>query len=213
MARPEAAELEHVVGLSGQGVTDLVGNLILASGSPRRSLLLSIAGIGFTTIVPDIDESTIAGEEPGEYVLRLSGRKARAVAAGSDDVVLGADTAVVFDGQILGKPATTDEAVSMLTLLQGQTHSVLTGWTITSAASERFGVDESIVVFNERTEEELADYVARTQPFDKAGAYALQGDDGWLVADVRGSRSNVMGLPIKEVVDALRDLGIERSTA
>ena len=186
-------------------------NLILASGSPRRSLLLSMAGIRFETIVPDIDESPLPGEPPSEYVLRLSRAKAHAVPRTGGVVALGADTTVVFDGHILGKPSTAEEAVSMLDSLQDQTHSVLTGWTIAGGDNERFGVEESTVTFHERTHEELTAYVERTQPFDKAGSYALQGDGGWLVAQVNGSRSNVMGLPIKKIVDALKGFGIERS--
>ena len=185
--------------------------LILASGSPRRSLLLSLAGVTFTTIVPDVDETPLTDEAPAEYVLRLSGVKAHAVPRSGDDVVLAADTTVVFKGTIIGKPSTAPEAVSILSQLAGETHSVLTGWTVTNGEAHRFGVEESVVRFNERSHDELVGYVERTQPFDKAGAYALQGDDGWLVANVAGSRSNVMGLPIKEVVEALKDLGIDRS--
>jgi septum formation protein len=125
-------------------------------------------------------------------------------------VVLGADTTVVFQGAIIGKPSSVPDAVSILTQLAGETHSVLTGWTVTDGHAHTFGVEESLVRFNERTHDELIGYVERTQPFDKAGAYALQGDDGWLVANVTGSRSNVMGLPIKDVVDALKAFGIER---
>jgi len=186
--------------------------LILASGSPRRALLLSIAGITFTKVVPDVDETAIADEAPAEYVLRLSEMKAHAVGHTPGDVVLGADTTVVLGGTIIGKPADAHEAVSILTRLSGETHSVLTGWTITDGSDHRFGVEESLVRFNERTREELVAYVERTQPYDKAGGYALQGDDGWLVANVDGSRSNVMGLPIREVVDALGHFGIERSS-
>ena len=185
--------------------------LILASGSPRRSLLLSVAGIAFTTIVPEVDETHRADEVPAEYVLRLSEVKAHVVPPSRDHVVLAADTTVVFNGTIIGKPSNASEAVSILSQLAGETHSVLTGWTITDGDTHRFGVEESFVRFNERNHDELVGYVERTQPFDKAGAYALQGDNGWLVAKVTGSRSNVMGLPIKEVVDALRAFGIERS--
>jgi septum formation protein len=187
--------------------------LILASGSPRRSLLLSLAGITFTTVTPDVDETPLTDEAPSEYVLRLSEVKANAVPRSGGETVLGADTTVVLAGAIIGKPATAHEAVSILTDLAGKAHSVLTGWTITDGETHRFGVEESLVTFNERSHNELVAYVERTQPFDKAGAYALQGDDGWLVANVAGSRSNVMGLPIKEVVDALKTFGVERSTS
>lgn len=151
-------------------------------------------------------------EAPAEYVLRLSEVKANSVQRSGDDAVLGADTTVVLAGAIIGKPSTAPEAVSILTALAGETHSVLTGWTITDGETHRFGVEESLVTFNERSHDELVAYVERTQPFDKAGAYALQGDDGWLVANVSGSRSNVMGLPVKEVIEALKGFGIDRST-
>jgi septum formation protein len=105
--------------------------LILASGSPRRSLLLSLAGIAFTTIAPDVDETPLTDETPAEYVLRLSEAKAHAVPRPGDGVVLAADTTVVLNGDIIGKPATAADAVAILTRLVGHTHSVLTGWTIT----------------------------------------------------------------------------------
>ncbi len=185
--------------------------LILASSSPRRSLLLSAAGLTFTVDVPDVDESPLDLEPPAEYVLRLSAAKARAVARNVDDVVLGADTTVVLDGATIGKPRDAADALEMLLSLEGRTHSVLTGWTVIRGESERFGVEESLVTFHHRSRAELRDYVARTEPLDKAGAYALQGDDGWLVERVAGSRANVMGLPIREVVDALANFGIDRS--
>ena len=191
----------------------LTMEFVLASGSPRRSLLLAAAGVSFTTVVPDVDETPLEGEPPAEYVLRLSGSKARFIRRSRDQVVLAADTTVVLNGVIIGKPGTASEAVEILTQLVGETHSVLTGWTVTDGETEKFGVEESLVTFNKRTNDELVAYVERTQPLDKAGGYALQGDDGWLISKVVGSRSNVMGLPIREVIDALRTFGVERSTA
>ena len=212
MAHPETP-LEDDLSLTDRAIEQGAPmELVLASGSPRRSLLLSLAGITFTTVVPDVDETPLADEAPAEYVLRVSELKAHSVPRSGNDVVLGADTTVVFKGAIIGKPSTATDAVSILSRLAGETHSVLTGWSITDGNSHRFGVEESLVRFNERTSDELADYVERTQPFDKAGAYALQGDNGWLVSQVSGSRANVMGLPIKEVVEALGAFGIERST-
>jgi nucleoside triphosphate pyrophosphatase len=187
--------------------------VILASSSPRRALLLTAAGITFDVVVPEVDESPRVDEPPAEYVLRLSEEKVDIVIGGTEaTVVLGADTTVVLDGGSIGKPTDRDHAVGMLMSMAGRTHSVLTGWTAKSSTARRFGVAESLVTFHERTRRELEAYVDRTQPFDKAGAYALQGDDGWLVAAVRGSRSNVMGLPIGEVVPALVELGVARST-
>lgn len=144
-------------------------------------------------------------------VLRLASAKAAAVVE-KGTVVLAADTVVVRDGAILGKPIDAPDAVAILESLSGRAHSVLTGWTVRHGEQERFGVTESRVVFADRSHAELVDYVARTEPFDKAGAYALQGDDGWLVTEVRGSRANVMGLPLAEIAEALAAFGIERST-
>ena len=185
--------------------------VILASGSPRRTLLLSAAGIDHRVVVPDVDESVLPDESPSEYVLRLSGAKAVAVLARPIDVVIAADTTVVHDGTVIGKPDDAEHALAILRSLQGTVHSVLTGWTVRSGSRERFGIAESRVRFRERTDAELIDYIERTEPYDKAGAYALQADDGWLVSDVTGSRSNVMGLPIGEVVPALEELGVRRS--
>ncbi|MCZ7533102.1 MAG: Maf family protein [Acidimicrobiia bacterium] len=184
---------------------------VLASGSPRRSLLLSAAGYTFSVSPPEIVEVHLQDEEPAEMVLRLSAAKAAAV-ADEGAVVLAADTVVVRDGMIIGKPADADEAVAILESLSGRVHSVLTGWTVRQREQERFGITESRVVFAARSRDELVDYVARTEPFDKAGAYALQGDDGWLVVEVKGSRSNVMGLPLTDIAEALAAFGVERST-
>lgn len=204
MAHSPPAEFQHVVRLTVP--------VVLASGSPRRTLLLSAAGIEHRVVVPDVDEKPVDGETPDAYVLRLSADKAAVVAAAAaGDVVIGADTTVVHRGEILGKPENTAAAVAMLRRLQGDIHRVLTGWTVRSGASEQFGIAETRVRFRPRTDDELAAYVTRVQPFDKAGAYALQGDAGWLVESVEGSRSNVMGLPIADVIGALRSFGVERS--
>lgn len=189
-----------------------IPDLVLASGSPRRSLLLSTAGYTFRTELPDVDETQAEGEDPTDMVLRLSEDKARTVAGGPNDVVLAADTIVVLDGAIMGKPANHGDAIAMLSALSGATHSVLTGWTILQGDDERFGVTESRVEFNALTTSEIEDYIEDRQPWDKAGAYAIQGDGGRLIKRVSGSRANVMGLPIGEVVEALSDLGVSRST-
>lgn len=186
-------------------------HLVLASGSARRALLLSVAGFTFDVAIPDVDEAPLPGEEPAAYVLRLSEEKAAAVGVGTDSVVVAADTAVVLDGVVLGKPTDEAHALEMLVALSGRSHHVLTGWTVIKGHESRFGVAESVVTFTQRTPDELRGYVRDTDPLDKAGAYAIQGDDGWLIDSVRGSRSNVMGLPVADVVDALSDLGIERS--
>lgn len=185
--------------------------LVLASGSPRRALLLATAGFTFDVQSPDVVETIGRGEPASESVLRLAELKVAAVERAARHVVLGADTMVVLDGEQLGKPADSDDAVRMLTLLSGRTHSVLTGWVAMGDAGERFGVAESRVTFRALSADAIEAYIEDAQPFDKAGSYALQGEDGRLIQRVDGSRANVMGLPLRDVVDALGDLGIDRS--
>lgn len=185
--------------------------LVLASRSPRRSLLLTSAGFPHVVRVGEADESIFDGESVSDAVLRISHFKVHSVSREEGEVVLGADTMVVLDGAPLGKPDGTNEAKRMLGSLSGRTHSVLTGWTAVGDRGDRFGVAESRVTIKSLTASSIRSYVDEMQPFDKAGAYALQGDNGRLVADVKGSRANVMGLPLREVVWALEDLGIERS--
>ncbi len=145
-------------------------------------------------------------------VLRLSEAKARAVEAGVDEVVLAADTVVVLDGEIMGKPTDEADAARMLSRLAGRTHQVLTGWTLVVGEQERFGVAESHVRFHPLTDEDVHAYISDVQPLDKAGAYAIQADRGRLISSVTGPRSNVMGLPIGDIVSELDDVGVERST-
>lgn len=186
-------------------------SLTLASTSPRRALLLRTAGFVFTTASPEVDETPLRGEPAAEYVLRLSEEKASSVPVSDGRVVLGADTTVTLDGIILGKPADRAQAIDMLKLLSDTTHSVLTGWTVRSTSGDRFGVCETRVTFHDRSHDELTAHVDRTEPYDKAGAYGIQGDAGWLIADVAGSRANVMGLPLGDIVPALEALGVTRS--
>lgn len=186
--------------------------LILASESPRRSLLLSAAGFTHEVRIGTVDEALLEDESAQDAVLRLSSLKVDAVSRQPGEVVLGADTMVVLDGVPLGKPRDADHATEMLLTLSGRTHSVLTGWTAIGDAGERFGVAESRVTFRTLSRACVTEYVKDVQPFDKAGSYDLHGDDGRLVSAVHGSRANVMGLPLRDIVNALADLGIERST-
>lgn len=186
--------------------------LVLASDSPRRSLLLATAGFTFDVQSPNVVETIPQGESAAESVLRLAGLKVGAVSRAEDHVVLGADTMVVLDGEQLGKPKDRDDAIRMLSVLSGRTHSVLTGWVAIGDAGERFGVAESRVTFRTLTTDAVEAYVDDAEPFDKAGAYALQGENGRLIEKVVGSRANVMGLPLREIADALGDLGVVRST-
>lgn len=185
--------------------------LVLASRSPQRSLLLASAGFPHDIRVSEVDESLLDGESIPDSVLRLSHLKVHSVSRKEGEVVLGADTIVVLDGSALGKPVDPSDAREMLARLSGRAHSVLTGWTAIGDRGERFGFTESRVTFRSLKTSEISSYVDEVQPFDKAGAYALQGDNGRLVEDVNGSRANVMGLPLREVVEALEELGIERS--
>jgi septum formation protein len=188
-----------------------VPRLILASGSPRRALLLATAGFAFDVRAPDVVETMYEDEPAAEAVLRLAELKAAAVDRASNDVILAADTMVVLDEDSLGKPSDRDDAIEMLTTLSGRTHSVLTGWVASGQGGERFGVAETRVGFKSLDTDAVIAYVDDAQPFDKAGAYAIQGEGGRLIEHVDGSRANVMGLPLREVADALADLGIVRS--
>ncbi|HBZ00541.1 MAG TPA: septum formation protein Maf, partial [candidate division Zixibacteria bacterium] len=158
--------------------------IILASGSPRRKELLSDLGYQFDIIIPNLDESLLPRENPSEHVLRLSLAKARAIAMEhSDDIIIGADTIVVLGDKILGKPASPDEAVSMLKLLSGKPHIVYTGLTLMILNENiiKSDYDATKVVFNDLEESAIEKYVASGEPLDKAGAYGIQGMGSFLV--------------------------------
>jgi septum formation protein len=193
--------------------------LILASASPRRRELLAQAGFSFTVESADVDESRREGEEPGVYVLRLAVEKARAVFArhpshddetvvnGAPDVlvVLGADTSVVLDGEILGKPADAADAARMLRRLSGRTHQVLTGVAAVTRAGVLSSVETTEVVFAPIPESELAVYCATTEPLDKAGASGIQGYAARWIPRIDGDYFNVMGLPIARTAKLIED--------
>jgi len=188
--------------------------LILASASPRRRELLTQAGFSFTVESADVDESLRVGEDPVAYVLRLAVEKAQAVFArhpthrgetamgGAPDVlvVLGADTSVVLDGEILGKPADAADAMRILRRLSGRTHQVLTGVAAATRAGTVSGVETTSVTFSEIPEAELNFYCATAEPLDKAGAYGIQGYAARWIPRIDGDYFNVMGLPIARVV-------------
>lgn len=183
--------------------------LVLASQSPRRRELL--AGLGFELDVrpANADETQRPGETPAEYVLRVARDKARAVPG---DVVLGADTAVVVKGTVLGKPADPADARRMLRTLSGEAHEVLTGVCVRRNAGA-LGVELDTVVttevrFARLTSAQIEWYVSTAEPLDKAGAYALQGAGGVFVEAVEGSVSNVIGLPLGETLQLLRRAGL-----
>lgn len=186
------------------------GSIVLASASPRRTELMALAAIPFTVCPADICETPFAGEEPQAHVIRLSREKADAVAAAATGrFFVGADTVVVLDGAILGKPVDADDAFRMLTALSGRSHEVLTGFTVFDKVS---GIRVSRCVrteveFKPLDEKEIRDYIASGCPMDKAGAYAIQGGAVHFVRSISGSYTNVVGLPMTEVYEVLRQLG------
>jgi septum formation protein len=184
--------------------------LVLASGSPRRRELLAALNLQFEVRSPDVDETRFPDETPGTYVERIARAKAVAV-AGSDEIIVAADTTVVFEGKVMGKPGHPEEARSMLRRLQGARHEVLTGLAVSSHGEIHSLVDATEVEMMSMTDEEIAAYVAGGEPMDKAGAYALQGEGGVFVTSVHGSPSTVVGLPIHQLPRLLGRVGVELS--
>lgn len=182
--------------------------LILASASPRRSELLAAARIPFEVRPVEVDESPFDGEDPAEYVVRLARDKALAFGPlPPDTAVLTADTTVVVDGAILGKPTDEADAARMLRRLSGRWHEVLSGIALRHAAGSTTGVDRSRVHVLPLTEDEVEGYVGTGEPFGKAGAYAIQGLASRFIDRVEGSYSTVVGLPVSVVYRELRRLG------
>ena len=188
--------------------------LVLASASPRRRELLAQAGYSFTVDAADVDESPRMGEKPDAYVLRLAVEKAQAIFArraaldeGSNDplIVLGADTSVVLDEEILGKPTDASDARRMLQRLSGRTHRVLTGIAAVTSVGVVSDVETTEVVFAEISSQELDAYCATSEPLDKAGAYGIQGYAARWIPRIDGCYFNVMGLPIARVVKLIED--------
>lgn len=190
--------------------------LILASASPRRSELLASAGICFSIHPADVDESLHPGEGPEDYALRLAKNKAEAVSRiFPRNVILAADTIVLappdHDGvrELLGKPADAGEAKEMLFKLQASSHDVLTAFCIKQESNgyEKTRVVRTEVIFRTLDEEEIDAYARSGEPMDKAGAYAIQGKACGFVAEIRGSYTNVVGLPLAEVISELKLIG------
>jgi septum formation protein len=195
-------------------VDDSPPGLILASASPRRRALLQQLGMSFQMEAADIDETPLPGERPESYVLRLATTKAQVVASRRPrppaTVVLGADTTVAVDQAILGKPTDRADAARMLRQLSGRTHLVHTGVALATAHAQTppSTVVTTEVDFAPLTEGEIEWYLDTGEPFDKAGAYAIQGAGGVFVASIRGSASNVVGLPLRELIDLAHELGV-----
>lgn len=189
--------------------------IVLASNSPRRHQLLAQTGLNFTVSVADIDESVIANESPADYVLRLAETKARKIASGTkpDRIVLAADTAVVDGRDILGKPADAAEAFAMLTQLRGRTHQVYTGVALLRVSDNFILTDLCVIDVPMRnySDEEIRAYIATGDPFDKAGAYAIQHAAFHPVETLSGCFASVMGLPLCHVTRLLRKMDVNPS--
>jgi len=178
--------------------------LILASASPRRAELLRALGLDFEIRPVDIDESPLRNEDPEGYVLRLAAEKAAAVATDNGTLVLAADTVVVLDGQILGKPADAEESRQMLRRLSGRVHTVLTGVALRAGAEQVADVATTRVSFRTLSSADIDWYADCREPYDKAGSYAMQGLGALFVDRIDGSASNVIGLPVA-LLDELFD--------
>jgi septum formation protein len=186
--------------------------IVLASASPRRKELLERVGVVCAVVPSQINEDYIPGESPREHVLRLSHEKALEIASRTDVPgrwFIGSDTVVVRDDAILGKPLDAADATAMLTSLSGRSHEVLTGFAVHDR-EKNITISEVVstaVRFKELTAAEVSGYIASGEPFDKAGAYAIQGIGAFMVQAINGSYTNVVGLPLCEVVDVLEHLG------
>ncbi|MBP7176203.1 MAG: septum formation inhibitor Maf [Thermoclostridium sp.] len=188
--------------------------LILASQSPRRKMLLEQVGIPFTVLPSDVDETIDHNQQPAEIVQILSVKKAESVVhqlpEGSSAVVLAADTIVVLQGKVLGKPADRDDAFRMLQMLQDQWHEVMTGITLIDIKTGKrlAHVEKTRVRVRPLTPDAIRDYIDSGEPLDKAGAYAIQGLGALLVEKIDGCYSNVVGLPLYSVSMMLAEMGI-----
>ncbi|MGB9803621.1 Maf family protein [Desulfofundulus sp.] len=186
--------------------------IYLASSSPRRSMLLKQLGLPFTVVLPEVEEEVQEGLPPHQLVETLALKKAGAVAPSiARGLVVAADTVVVWQGRVLGKPADAREAGEMLGLLSGNVHEVYTGVAVVEKPSGRQVVthERTFVEFRPLTAEEIAGYVATGEPLDKAGAYAAQGLGAIFIAGIRGCYFNVVGLPLARLALVLKEFGID----
>jgi len=184
--------------------------IVLASASPRRVELLQSAGIPVSVRPSGIDEVLLPNEAPEDHAMRLARDKARDVAKlGNGQYFIGADTIVVSEDEIMGKPQDAADAERMLRKLSGKAHLVITGFSVIDSISnaEITAAVKTLVYFKELRDDEIHTYIASGCPFDKAGAYAIQGDAAHMIRKIDGSYTNVVGLPLCEVVEALRTLG------
>ena len=191
--------------------------LILASSSPRRAEILGNAGLPFSVLSSAVDESPYPSEAPSALVQRLANAKADLVTARAvgPAIILAADTVVVLDDKILGKPSSTEDARHMLQQLSGRTHSVLTGVALVRLpdGERRQFIESTLVHFRPITDEELSSYLATEEPYGKAGAYAIQGQAGRYIPRIEGCYFNVVGLPLSRVLTELQSLGWSANSA
>jgi septum formation protein len=189
-----------------------IGMIYLASQSPRRQELLAQLGVRFETIDASVHEQRQPGESPEQYVNRVAREKAGAgllqLAGKAQAIVLGADTDVVIDGDVLGKPADAEQAADLLRRLSGRTHQVHTAVWVVTAGREQSALVSTEVRFAALSEAEITAYIATGEPFGKAGAYAVQGRAAAFIAGITGSYSGVMGLPLHETAVLLRNFGV-----
>lgn len=185
-------------------------NIILASASPRRRELLRLIGIEHEIRHANADESMRAGESAHQHAERLARLKAETVAktAGAGDVVIGADTIVLVDGRVLGKPSDEAQASEMLSALSGRTHTVITAVAVARSGKTLSSVEEVSVKFRDLTADEIAAYIRTGEPMDKAGAYGIQGFGATIVERIEGDYFAVMGLPIVRLVRLLEESGV-----
>ena len=184
-------------------------NVILASQSPRRRELLGLFHIPFTVRVADVDETLVPGAPAFDEVARLSRLKAQAVERQADDVGIAADTIVVCDGRILGKPHDPEEAKEMLRLLSGRDHQVMSGMTVLRGENATTVTEVTDLHFRELSEKEIDEYVASGESMDKAGAYGIQGGAALFCRRMEGDYYNVVGLPVCRLAEILRELAPE----
>ena len=183
-------------------------NVILASQSPRRRELLGLTGLPFVVRAADIDETMDPGKAPFDEVARVSRLKAEAVARKPEDVVIAADTIVVCEGEVLGKPRNEADAFRILSLLSGRHHEVMTGMTVVCGDKVITHTEVTKIHFRELHPEEIRAYIASGEPMDKAGAYGIQGGAALFADEMVGDYYNVMGLPVCRLAVILRSLGL-----
>lgn len=182
--------------------------IVLASASPRRAQILGALGVSFRVVVSRADEGLRPGEDAAATAERLARDKAQSVARSETLPVLAADTVVVCEGRVLGKPESPVEAYEMLRLLSGRTHEVVTGVCLVAGGVARSGIERTGVTFAPMTEDDVAWYVATGEPLDKAGGYHVDGRGAFFVTAVFGSPSNVAGLPVRLVLRLAREAGV-----